>query len=130
MSTNSGNARPSLTSSEFHPLAKFPQETREAHDRFVVSGDPGAIGAVVLAVILDHQPSAAKKGGEAPPADTARLIEDLGFDSLALAEVVFFLEDVYKVAITNAELQNLLTVGEIRTFVQTKVTQAYGSSPA
>jgi len=76
---------------------------------------------VVIAVVLDHQPTQARKSGEVVAPDTARLMADLGFDSLALAEIVFFLEDLYKVTITNEELMKITTVGELRAFVRTKV---------
>ena len=113
-----------------HPLAKFPAEVRSAHAHFLATGDAGSLDAVVLAVVLDHQPSVARKPEAGPPADSARLIEDLGFDSLALAEIVFFLEDLYKLTITNEELKNVTSMGEIRAFVRAKVAEAAGAVKA
>lgn len=107
-----------------NPLAKFPSEVRSAHAHFLATGDVNSLDTVVLAVVLDHQPSIARKPEAGPPADSARLIDDLGFDSLALAEIVFFLEDLYKLTITNEELKNVSTMGEIRAFVRAKVAEA------
>ena len=109
------------------PLAKFPASIRAAHERFLATGDVEDLDRVVIAVVLDHQPTHAKKTGELTAPDTARLMADLGFDSLALAEIVFFLEDLYQVTITNEELMSITTVGELRTFVRTKVS---ASKPA
>ncbi len=110
-----------------NPLAKFPATIRASHERFLSTRDVAALDAVVLAVVLDHQPAHAKKSGEMIAPDTARLIADLGFDSLALAEIVFFLEDLYKVTITNEELMRITTVGELRAFVRTKVAATRGA---
>ncbi|RFC45808.1 MAG: Acyl carrier protein [Verrucomicrobia bacterium] len=107
-----------------NPLAKFPSAVRAAQAHFLATGDVNSLDSVVLAVVLDHQPSVARKPEAEPPADSARLIEDLGFDSLALAEIVFFLEDLYKLTITNEELKNVTTMGEIRAFVRAKVAEA------
>lgn len=113
-----------------NPLAKFPAAIRSAHAHFLATGDVASLDAVVLAVVLDHQPSVARKPEAGPPADSARLIDDLGFDSLALAEIVFFLEDLYKLTITNEELKNVTSMGEIRAFVRGKVAAAAGEAKA
>jgi acyl carrier protein len=110
-----------------NPLAKFPADVRYAHAHFLATGDVAALDAVVLAVVLDHQPGSAPSEGLAStaiPADSAQLIADLGFDSLALAEIVFFFEDLYGVTITNDELVRITTIGELRAFVRAKVAAA------
>src|SRR4051812_2219556 len=78
------------------PLDKFPLAVRDAHVRFMATGAIDALDAVVLAVVSDHQPARPRAAGPAELPDSARLIGDLGFDSLALAEIVFFIEDLYR----------------------------------
>ena len=114
------------------PLDKFPAGVREAHARFLASGDVDALDTVVLAVVRDHQPAHARGPESVKLADSDKLIGELGFDSLALAEIVFFIEDLYKVSITNSELMTITTVGELRGFIRTKVASAAasGESPS
>lgn len=112
------------------PLAKFPSAVRDAHARFLATRDVDALDVVVLAIIRDHQPAEARANTPAVPPDSARLMEDLGFDSLALAEIVFFIEDLYQVSVSNEELMTIPTVGALRAFVRTKVAQAAAQPPA
>ncbi len=102
------------------PLAKFPPAIRTAHERFLATKNPADLDTVVLAIVLDHQPAHTRTSGEITAPDSARLIADLGFDSLALAEIVFFLEDLYQLTITNEELLRITTVGELHAFVRSK----------
>jgi 3-hydroxyacyl-[acyl-carrier-protein] dehydratase len=109
---------PSLSDSVAQ-LQRFPIEIRDAYRRFQTAGDVPALHQVVLAVICDYMPRPA----EAPITDEKRLIEDLGFDSLAVAETIFFLEDLLQVRIENKELLQVRTVGDLRSFVTRKVEQ-------
>ena len=111
------------------PLAKFPREVRDAFARFKSSGDTSAVDTVVLAIIRDFIPKHVAPPADQPLADSARLMADLGFDSLAIAEVVFFLEDLFSVKISNAEIMQVGTVAELRAFVRTKLaTNSAGQS--
>jgi acyl carrier protein len=103
------------------PLDKFPSSVRDAHARFLATGDIDALDTVVLAIVRDHQPAEARATTSATPPDTALLIGDLGFDSLALAEIVFFIEELYQVSVSNEELMRITTVGELRAFIRAKV---------
>jgi len=100
-------------------LQRFPLAVRDAYRSFRSTGDIAALHVVVLAVVRDFMP----RPGEAPLTDELRLIEDLGYDSLAVAETVFFLEDLLQVRIENQELLQVRTVGELRGFVTRKVEQ-------
>jgi acyl carrier protein len=99
-------------------LAKFPLEARESYGRYQATGDTAAADIVVLAILRDYAPK--QREGAAFP-DSLRLIEDLGFDSLAVAETVFFIEDLFSVKITNEDLVTLRSVGELRAFVVAKL---------
>ena len=98
-------------------LDRFPLEVRDAFRRFRAGGSPADLDAVVTAVLREHMPRPA-----AGPLDNgARLIEDLGYDSLAVAEMIFFFEDLFAVRIENRELLGVRTVGEVRAFVSRKL---------
>ena len=100
-------------------LKRFPLEVRDAFWRFRSTGDVAALQLVVLAVVRDYMP----RSGGVVLTDEMRLIEDLGYDSLAVAETVFFLEDLLQVRIGNKELMEVRTVGDLRSFVTRKVEQ-------
>lgn len=51
-----------------------------------------------------------------------RLAEDLGVDSLTMMEIVMLAEDALHVTINNEELRGLRTLGDVRTFVEAKVS--------
>lgn len=103
------------------PLAKFPAAVREAHARYRASGDADALDFVVLAIVRDFIPKHRAPSADQPLPDDAHLMQDLGFDSLAIAETVFFLEALFSVKISNAEIMEVGTVGQLRAFVRGKL---------
>ncbi len=113
----------SPTTSTHAPLARFPANVRDAFAHFRAVGDVEALDTVLFAVIRDFLP---RKNPVAagPLPDNARLIEDLGFDSLAIAEIVFFMEDLFLIKISNAEIQQVGTIGQLRAFVLHKFAAA------
>ena len=94
---------------------------RDAYARFQNSGGPSDVDIVVLAVVRDFIPKHVAPPASQPLADDAKLMADLGFDSLAIAETVFFLEDLFAVKISNAEIMQVSTVAELRAFVRAKL---------
>ena len=102
----------------------FPLEVREAFGRFRKDRSPADADVVVLAVVLDHQPKSKFHEATAGLTDASRLIEDLSFDSIAITEMVFFLEDLFHVRIGNDEILRVRTVGDLRTFVREKLAAA------
>ena len=104
-------------------LRRLPPSALENFRKFRATGDEAALTALIFVVLYDFLPQKFKTGAPGWP-DTARLIEDLGFDSLAIAETVFFFEDLFSISISNDEIRKVRTVGELRDFVQKKLARA------
>lgn len=109
------------TPTQLRALARFPKVIQDAHASYLATGDAEAADQVLLAVLHEHLPSAAKTLAPATLQDDQRLIEDLGFDSLAVAEVVFFLEDLYGVKIAQEHLMKLQRVGDLRCYLRSQL---------
>jgi acyl carrier protein len=100
-------------------LARFPAEVLEAYQRYRADGDAGAVEAVVIAAVVDYRPSGS--GAFPGVGNATRLIEDLGYDSVAVAELVFFLEDLFDVTLTNEDILGVRTIAELRACVNRKL---------
>jgi acyl carrier protein len=100
-------------------LARFPAEVLEAYQRYRTQGDAGAVEAVVIAAVVDYRPSGS--GAVPAVADGTRLVEDLGYDSVAVAELVFFLEDLFDVTLSNEDILAVRTIAELRACVTRKL---------
>jgi len=95
-------------------------EARAAFQRFQASGDPAGLDTVICAILADFMPRrSAVPLAERP--GSLRLIEDLGFDSLAITEVVFFAEDLFGITISNEEIAQVRTLDNLRGFICRKV---------
>ena len=105
------------------PLRDFPEDVRDAFRRLRETGDPAAADTVVLAIVAEHMP---KKG--IPISDHSTLVGDLGFDSFAITEMVFFVEELFEVSVSNAEILGVSSVADLRCFVRAKLS-ARGSRP-
>lgn len=101
-------------------IRHLPANAREPFNRFQTTGDPVALDAVVFAILEDF----VSRGADRPLAllpGTTRLIDDLGFDSLAITEVVFCIEDLFGIGISNQEIVLVRTLDDLRSFVRRKV---------
>lgn len=101
-------------------IKHMPAEARAAFQRFRTGGDVAELDPVIFAILGDFIPLA-----PAVPLSeqlgTTRLIEELGFDSLSITEVVFFTEDLFGITITNEEIIQVRTLDDLRGFIHRKV---------
>jgi acyl carrier protein len=115
------SAAKTLPASEQEDRIKhLPAEARAAFQRFQASGDPAALDPVILSILDDYIPLTPAIPLAQQPGNT-RLIEDLGFDSLAITEVVFFAEDLFDIKISNEEIIQVRTLDDLRGFIRGKV---------
>jgi len=99
-------------------------EARDAYERFRTTGDIEALRLVILAAVRDFMPKRNLGASAIELRGEMKLMEDLGYDSLAVAETVFFFEDLFKVRIHNTELLNVRTIGELQKFVIQKLDES------
>lgn len=101
-------------------LRHLPEEARAAFERFQAGGNPADLDPVIFAILGDYIPKAPARPIAEMPGDT-RLIDDLGFDSLAITEVVFFTEELFQIGISNEEILQVRTLDDLRGFIGGKV---------
>ncbi len=107
-------------------LAGFPPEVREAFRRYRTEGDTKAAEKVVIAAAVDYRPAGASASHAVT--DDTRLIEDLGYDSVAVAELAFFLEDVFDMTISNEDILAVRTIADLRGCVVRKLAGKAGAA--
>lgn len=114
------SVKPALAIETEDRIKHFSAEARAAYRQFQTAGDPTGIDPVIFAILADFVP-------EGPIALTAelagntRLIDDLGFDSLAITELVFFTEDLFGITIANEEIIRVRTLDDLRGFIRRKI---------
>ncbi len=104
-------------------LLGFPPSCRAAALRYHEQGDFDDLSAMLPGFIAFHLPSGTAHPPE-PLADTLRLQEDLGLDSLALTEMAFKLEDLFGIAVETSEVMNIHTVGDLKAFLKRRLNAA------
>ena len=111
-------ARPANSRDE--NLRHLPPAARAAFAQFQAGGDPAVLDPVIFSILEDFIPRAPDKPLAELPG-TSHLIADLGFDSLAITEVVFFTEELFGINISNAEIMQVRTLDDLRGFIHHKV---------
>ncbi|MDP1579872.1 MAG: acyl carrier protein [Candidatus Didemnitutus sp.] len=102
-------------------IRHLPETARAAFVRFQADRDPAALDIVLLAILEDFIPKTPAQPLAELPGNT-KLIEGMGFDSLAITEVVFFAEDLFGISISNEEIVQVGTLDDLRGFIRTKVS--------
>jgi 3-hydroxyacyl-[acyl-carrier-protein] dehydratase len=103
-------------------LKRCSPETYKAARKFRKTGDMRAVPTIVHGVIerfveRDLRPKLTAND------DSLRLVEDLAIDSLSLFEIVLVTEDVLNITIENDDLCRLRTLGDIKRFVVTHLSE-------
>ena len=101
-------------------IRHLPAEARAAFRRYQTGGDLADLDPVIFAILEEYIPKTAAKPLAEFPGPTL-LVEELGFDSLAITEVVFFTEDLFSISIANEEIIQVRTLEDLRGFVRRKV---------
>ena len=109
-----------VSDSKAAAIQHLPAEGQAAYRKFETDGDVAALDVVILAILQDFIPRPSAKPLASLPGDT-RLMDDLGFDSLAITEVVFFTEDLLGISIANEEIIQVRSLDDLRGFVRRKV---------
>ena len=116
----SNSPKPAAPEKPEDKIRHLPDDVRASFRRFQTEGDLAALDPVIFAILEDFIPkTAARPLAEFP--GTTLLIDELGFDSLAITEVVFFTEDLFGISIANEEIIQVRTLDDLRGFVRRKV---------
>lgn len=101
-------------------LRHLPGPAREAFLEFRRTGRTEGLDPLIFAILENYIP----RKPETPLANLpgmTLLMDDLGFDSLAIAELVFSTEDLFEVRISNEEVSQVRTIDDLRAFIRRKV---------
>ncbi len=99
-------------------LKRCSQKTIESAVTFRKNKNIGDLEALVRGIIERY---AEDKETFAQAPETARLIEDLGFDSLTIMEIVVTIEEVTDIRIDNEEVQGVKSLADVKKFVASKL---------
>jgi acyl carrier protein len=113
-------AATSLTDEMAEKLRHLPEPARAAFRRFAATGESRDLDFVILAILEDFMPKKPETRLAELPGDTP-LMDGLGFDSLAITEIVFFAEDLFGISISNEEILKVRTIDDLRHFIRGKL---------
>jgi 3-hydroxyacyl-[acyl-carrier-protein] dehydratase len=94
--------------------------TYYAAHQFLANGDGARLPAMIVGLVERYVP-ADRRDRLRSASDALRLNEDLGVDSLSLIELGLLAEDVLRVAVTDEEMKQLRTLGDVRRLTERKV---------
>ncbi|MDX6765160.1 MAG: phosphopantetheine-binding protein [Candidatus Methylacidiphilales bacterium] len=95
-------------------------ETVESIIRFRKEGDASGVVTAIHGIIEKYITVEERKNLSECP-DSARLIEDLGIDSLTMLEIVMSVEEAFNFRIDDNDARNIRTIGDVRRYVDDRV---------
>lgn len=104
-----------ITSEELRTkLEGYPENLFEQYEKFLQDKDPERLNYFVIGLLQFLQD--ATENSESFTGAT-HLRNDLGVDSITIAEVVFQLEDIFEIEIENQDLMEIHTVDELKSYI-------------
>jgi 3-hydroxyacyl-[acyl-carrier-protein] dehydratase len=94
------------------------------------TGDTRHLPAIILGIFERFVEPDLRPRLTTGDSDDLRVIEDLGLDSLTMMEIVMLVEEVTQTRIENEELRGLITIGDIKTFVDCRARGVQPPAPA
>ncbi|WP_162028164.1 MULTISPECIES: acyl carrier protein [unclassified Lentimonas] len=101
-------------------LVGYPETMFQHYEQFQKEGNADDLSQFIIELIRFIMDS--EETSEVVVVDATNLRDDLGVDSITIAEVVFLLEDVLEIEIDNEELLSIATFGELKAFIISKLS--------
>jgi len=111
-------------------LRRCSEKTVEAAIAYTQTEDARHIPAIIIGILERFVEPDLRPRLTADDSDELRVIEDLGLDSLTMMEIVMLVEEVTQTRIENEELRGLVTIGDIKTFVDCRARGLQPPAPA
>ena len=102
-------------------LKRCSSATLDAALKYRTTRDSALVPVIVLGIVerfLDPEVVGKLRSGD----DSVQFMEDLGMDSLTMIEAIMMVEESLSVSIKNDELMNLRSIGDLKSFIEEKVT--------
>jgi 3-hydroxyacyl-[acyl-carrier-protein] dehydratase len=108
-------------------MRRCPADAVTAAISYAQNHDVKLLPTIVLGIIErfvepDVRPKL-REGG-----DDVRLAQDLGIDSLLMVEIVILVEEVLSIHVENEELRTLQTIGDLKAYLEKKLTVAHNEA--
>jgi acyl carrier protein len=103
-------------------IRHLPEAAKAAFLEFRRTRNSDVLDPLVFAMLESYVPKKPETPVTAMPGTTL-LMDELGFDSLAIAELVFSTEDLFEIRISNEEVLQVRTIDDLRAFIRRKVTE-------
>jgi len=114
------SSNPDLPPDIAEKVRHLPESARMAFLEFRRTGRVDHLDPLILAMLESYVPKKPDVPFATLPGETL-LMDELGFDSLAIAELVFGTEDLFDVRISNEEVLQVRSIDDLRAFIRRKV---------
>lgn len=98
-------------------LRGFPEPTIQACAQYQATRDPASFERALVGVLEHHLPRPAPQPLATLPGSTT-LVQDLGLDSLTMAELTFLFEELFGAKVPHEELVKIVTLDDLRSLLR------------